>query len=243
MPFQAMILAAGQGTRLRPLTNSIPKALVKVGSKTMFDHVAQKLFKSGAQRLVVNVHHLGGQIVDHIKQHYSGQPIYISFETESLLETGGGLKKAAHLMIPDLPVLVHNVDVLSDISFTKLAAFHKKNRALATLAVRNRNTKRYFLFNDQWQLRGWTNKETGETKLVHNQPETLHEMAFSGIHFIDPILFELFPDANRFSMVDFYLQVCSQHKIVGFDHTSGQWTDIGKPEQLEEASRLLNHKR
>lgn len=234
-----MVFAAGQGTRLKPLTDSLPKALVKVGKKTMFDHVVQKLLKAGAQRLVVNVHHLGGQIVDHIRKHYAGQPIFVSFEAGELLETGGGLKKAAHLLIPEMPVLVHNVDVLSDISIPRMIRFHKKNNALATLAVRERTTKRYFLFDDNWQLSGWTNKETGQTLIPVSKPGSLHEMAFSGIQLIDQKLFEAFPAADRFPLVDFYLQVCPTYKIIGYNHTEGKWTDIGKPEQLAEAQILF----
>lgn len=236
-----MIFAAGRGTRLSPITDTVPKALVKVGSKTMFDHVAQKLFSAGARRLVVNVHYLGGMIVDHIRKHYAGQPVYISFETDKLLDTGGGLKKAAHLLIPGMPVVVHNVDVLSDISIHQMFRYHLQSGSTATIAVRNRPTKRYFLFDGQQRLRGWQNTETGETIIPGEFDQKLSPMAFSGIHIINQKLFDYFPEASRFSMVDMYLSVCKKEKIVGYDHTAGYWTDIGKPEQLAEAEKRVGN--
>ncbi len=239
-PFQAMIFAAGRGTRLKPLTDSTPKALVKVGSKTMFDHVAERLLKAGAQQLVVNVHHLGSLIVDHIRKHYAGVPVYISYEPDELLETGGGLRKAAHLLMPELPVIVHNVDVLSDIDLVGLLEYHLANKALATLAVRKRDTSRYFLFDAGNRLHGWENITSGQ-KIVPLLTDTpLTRKAFSGIHVINQQLFNHFPTEQRFPMVDLYLKLCAEEKIIGFDHSEGYWTDIGKPEQLEEAERIFS---
>ncbi|HBZ65480.1 MAG TPA: nucleotidyltransferase [Bacteroidales bacterium] len=238
-PFQAMIFAAGRGTRLKPITDSIPKALVRVGSKTMFDHVAERLLEAGASRLVVNVHHLGGLIVDHIRKHYAGVPVYVSYEPDELLETGGGLKKAAHLLIPDLPVIIHNVDVLSDIDFGSLLDYHLTNQALATLAVRSRETARYFLFDADNRLRGWENTKTDQQIVPLPAEATLIRKAFSGIHVVGQQIFNHFPPEQRFPMVDLYLKLCAEEKIIGFDHTAGYWTDIGKPEELAAAERLI----
>lgn len=239
VPFQAMIFAAGRGTRLKPVTDSTPKALVRVGSKTMFDHVAEKLLKAGAQQLVVNVHHLGGLIIEHIRKHYSGVPVYISYEPDELLETGGGLKKAAHLLMPELPVIVHNVDVLSDIDFDSMLEHHMANNALATLAVRKRETARYFLFDASNRLHGWENTQTGKQLIPFPSETPLIRKAFSGIHVVEQQLFNSFPSENRFPMVDLYLKLCAEEKIIGFDHTAGYWTDIGKPEELAAADRIF----
>lgn len=237
--FQAMIFAAGRGTRLKPLTDTIPKALVKVGNMTMFDHVAAKLLQAGAERLVVNVHHMGGLIVEHIRRHYTGKPVYISFEADELLETGGGLKKAAHLLIPGMPVVVHNVDVISDIDLHLLVQTHLQSKALATLAVRKRLTKRYFLFDSSHRLRGWQNTESGQQIIPGKTPKTLTPLAFSGIQVISPALFAHFPPQQRFPLVDLYLNLCPTHIIRAFDHSADYWTDIGKPEELNEARQRM----
>ena len=235
-----MIFAAGRGTRLKPLTDTIPKALVKVGALTMFDHVAGKLLQAGAKRLVVNVHHMGGIIVEHIRQHYTGKPVYISYEADELLETGGGLKKAAHLLIPGMPVVVHNVDVISDIDLALLVETHLTSGALATLAVRNRTTKRYFLFDDASQLRGWQNTETGQKVIPLPSQTTLTPLAFSGIQVISPGLLSLFPTQQRFPLVELYLDLCSTEIIKAFDHSADYWTDIGKHDELTAASERMN---
>lgn len=236
---KAMLFAAGKGTRLQPLTNNIPKALVKVAGITLLERAINKLVSNGFTEIIINTHHFSTQIVDFIKQHNNlGAQILISDESALLLDTGGGLKNAAWFFGEE-PFLVYNVDVLTDLNLQELFANHLKSNALTTLAVRERQTKRYLLVDENNRLRGWKNMETGETRGILSNSNTLKPSAFSGIHIIDPKLFSFMPVEKVFSIMDFYISICSTQPINTFDHSQGYWTDVGKPEELAAAEKLL----
>ncbi len=233
---QAMVFAAGLGTRLLNETADKPKALVEVGGKTLLQHAIEKLKASGIEHVVVNVHHFADLVVEFLNRNDWGIKISISNEKEKLLETGGGLKKAAHLFDNNSPILIYNVDILSDLNLQELLNYHKQQKALATLAVRKRKTQRYFKFDAERNLVGWINKQSGETKIVREELfETATEMAFSGIHIIEPELLHLLPNEERFSIVKVYLELAKTRCIKGCFDDSDLWMDVGKPAQLEEA--------
>lgn len=239
---QAMIFAAGLGTRLKPLTDTMPKALVRVGGQPLLWHVIQKLKAAGYERLVVNVHHFAEQIVDYLKANdHFGLDIRISDETSGLLETGGGIKKALPLFDPESPILIHNVDILSNVRLERLYDLAASEAAAdaavdALLLVSNRKTKRYLQFDDEMRLSGWKNIETGEVK-----GEEGRSLAFSGIHIIGPATFPLFDDMpDRFGIIDFYLRFCHQCAFLGYEQKDLQLLDVGKLDTLEQAEQFLN---
>lgn len=238
---KAMLFAAGLGTRLKEETEGKPKALVEIGDKTLLQRAIEKLKNEGASELVVNVHHFSDLMKSYLKEHDFGVPVKISDETDELLETGGGLKKAAPLLENDEPIVLYNVDILSNLKLNDVLDYHKKNNALATLVVRDRETQRYFKFNGERRLVGWTNKKTGETKV--SLPCDFGEaisMAFSGIHIISPEILKLLPDKKRFSITDWYLDLAKNHYIQGYFDNSDLWMDVGKPEQLAKARKLFS---
>ncbi|MDX8340321.1 nucleotidyltransferase family protein [Draconibacterium sp. IB214405] len=237
---QAMIFAAGLGTRLKDETADKPKALVEVGGKPLLQHAIEKLTTEGATRIVVNVHHFAPQVIDFINSKKWDVPVLISDESEKLLETGGGLKFAQHLFSPNEPILIYNVDILSNLNLQDVFAEHTQSKAIATLVVRQRETQRYFKFDSELNLVGWINKKTGETKI--SRPENFQEateMAFSGIHIVEPEIFDFMPEEDRFSIVQFYLELAKTKNIKGYFDNSDLWMDVGKPTQLEEARRLF----
>ncbi len=237
--FNAFIPSAGLGTRLYPLTKNTPKALVKIGGRTLLEYQLLKLKKAGVCKVVVNVHHFANQIIDFLEKHDNfGLPICISDEQELLLNTGGGLKKALTFFDDNLPVLVHNVDVYSDLSIPYLLEAHTQRNALATLVVRQRETSRYLQFDESYQLCGWENKKTGEQKIVR-KAENLSNLAFSGIQVVAPQLLEKIEEQGAFSVIDLYLRLAKQEAIQGFLDDKSKWMDLGKYEQLEEAERLF----
>jgi len=227
---QAMIFAAGLGTRLKPLTDTMPKALVRVGGQPLLWHVIQKLKASGYERLVVNVHHFAEQIVDYLKANDNfGLDIRISDETDGLLETGGGIKKALPLFDSSEPILIHNVDILSNLDLSALPT------DAPLLVVSQRTTKRYLQFDDDMRLIGWKNIETCEVKGREGRP-----LAFSGIHMFHPSLAPLLEDwPDRFPIMDFYLKVCADHVIRGFEAPNLQLLDVGKLDTLEQAEVFM----
>lgn len=246
---QAMILAAGLGTRLKPLTDTMPKALVPVGGKPLLDLNIRKLQAQGYDRFVVNIHHFAQQIVDYVAQQDYAPLVRFSDETEALLETGGGLKKAAQLFVDDEPVLIHNVDILDNVDYDWFSRQHQADED-AVLLVSRRKTKRYLLFDNAMRLMGWKNVETGEVKSPYEyirrtglsqHGEPLNMFAFSGIHSFSPRLFPLmdrFPD--RFSIIDFYLSVCHRSHIVGLVKDDLKVLDVGKLDSLHEAEQFLS---
>lgn len=247
---QAMIFAAGLGTRLKPLTDTMPKALVRVGGQPLLWHVVQKLKAAGFERIVVNVHHFAQQIVDYLHDNDNfGLDIRISDETDGLLETGGGIKKALPLFDPDSPVLIHNVDILSNLNIGGLYKLAASDAAAdadvdAMLVVSNRQTKRYLLFDDEMRLAGWKNVETGEVRgplAAHpSSANSMNMLAFSGIHVVSPRLAPLFAEMpERFGIIDFYLKYCQQCTFLGYEQKDLRLLDVGKLETLEQAEQFL----
>ncbi len=237
---KAMIFAAGLGTRLTTETTNKPKALVDIGGKPLLQHAIEKLKNEGISEIVVNVHHFSELVKSFLNANDFGIPIHISDESAKLLDTGGGLKKAACFLNGNGPVLIYNVDIISDLSLKLLLDEHLTSGALITLSVRKRKTQRYFKFDKQKQLVGWINVKTGETKISRLANfEKSTEMAYSGIHIIQPDIFSLMPETDRFSITDFYLDLAKTHPIKGYFDDSDLWMDVGKTEQLEEARRLF----
>jgi NDP-sugar pyrophosphorylase family protein len=242
-----MILAAGLGTRLKPLTDTMPKALVPVGGTPLLDLNIRKLQAQGYNRSVVNIHPFAQQIVDHVAQQDYAPLVRFSDETDGLLGTGWGLKKAAPLFDDDTPVLIHNVDILDNVNYDWFARQHQADED-AVLLVSQRKTKRYLLFDNAMRLMGWKNVETGEIKSPYEyirrtglsqHGEPLNMFAFSGIHSFSPCLFPLmdrFPD--RFSIIDFYLSVCHRSHIVGLLKDDLRILDVGKLDSLHDAEQF-----
>lgn len=235
---QGMIFAAGLGTRFKPWTDQHPKALAVINGKSLLQRNIEYLQQYGIDKVVVNVHHFAGQITHAIEQNKGwGSRITISDETKAVLETGGGLKKAAHLL-GQTPVVIINVDILTDFDLGAMIRFHQLEAPLATLAITNRVTSRYFLFDECNTLCGWRNTKTGEEKL--SRPATpLIPKAFSGVHIIEPALFPLITQEGKFSIVDVYLQLAREHTIKGFDHSYSKFIDVGKPEAVAIAEDLF----
>ena len=242
---QAMIFAAGLGTRLKPLTDTMPKALVRIGGEPLIKHVVLRLKEAGFQRIVVNVHHFAQQIIDYLEENeHFGLDIRISDETEQLLETGGGIKKARDLFDPHSPVLIHNVDILSNVDLKAFYDHACTSGAEATLLVSERQTKRYLLFDDKYRLVGWTNKETCEVKSPHNwvkdDLQSLQMLAFSGIHVFSPALFPMMDQwPDRFPIIDFYLKACATHPLSGYVADNLRMIDVGKLDSLQQAEEFL----
>jgi NDP-sugar pyrophosphorylase family protein len=236
----AMIFAAGLGTRLKPYTNSKPKALVELAGKTLLEHVILKLKKLGVDRIVVNVHHFADLIEEFLQENNNfGLDIRISDERNELLDTGGGLKKARELFIPDAPILIYNVDILSSIDLNLLIESHKKSKALVSMVMRKRESSRYLYFDVNRQLTGWKNCKSGETKVARPEMSESEPMAFSGIHLIDYSLFSLITEEGKFSIIDLYLRLAKSEKILAYADDSKIWFDLGKPAQLLKAEELF----
>lgn len=240
---KAMIFAAGLGTRLKPLTNTMPKALVPVAGKPMLEHVILKLKAAGFNEIVINVHHFAQQIIDFLKANDNfGIQIHISDETGALLDTGGGVKKAAPHF--NEPFLVHNADILSNVDLNELYDFHLRSGSDATLLVSPRQTKRYLLFDPTNRLCGWINKETLQTKPMGfiYQPGIQKEYAFGGIHIISPTLFKYMENdwTGKFSIMDFYLQICKKAHIGSYAKEDLQLIDIGKLDTLAQAEDFIH---
>ena len=231
---KAMILAAGLGTRLQELTQYMPKALVKVDGITLLERAILKLKQAGVDEIVINAHHFAHQIVDFVSQHDFGVNIHISLEEDMLLDTGGGLKRAMSFF-DKMPFFVHNVDIISDIDLQKMFHFHCRQKALATLAIRNRPMQRYLLFDDNFQLCGTGNLKTNRNSPIPTIPTNalLHRFGFSGIQVVSPELCSFMPAKDVFSIIDVYLSAAAQsQKIIGFLHNEGSWADMGKVEDV-----------
>lgn len=237
---RAMILAAGLGTRLRPFTDSTPKALIKIKGFTLLKLQIRKLIAEGFDQIIINVHHFSDQFNEYLKQNiFFNCSIVISDESKKLLDTGGGLKKAAHFFSDEKPFLVYNVDILSDINLKSLMDHHRASGSIATLAVRARASSRKFLFNNENILSGWTNDETKEKIIARDGKNSLIPYSFSGIQIIDPAIFKYFPDKDVFSLVDLYLSAAKNEKISAFVHNEDNWFDVGKATTLAEAENLF----
>ncbi len=242
---KAMIFAAGLGTRLKPFTNHHPKALAIVNGKSLLQRNVEYLQQFGISEVLVNVHHFADQIVNAVEANNGwGSQITISDETDAVLETGGGLKKAAWYFQNESSFVVMNADMLTNMNLAAMQLQHQQQMPLATLAVTNRVSSRYFLFNQQQQLCGWKNTQTNEEKgPVTNYTETQKQMllpkAFSGIQILQSSIFNEIIQEGKFSIVDVYLHVCSNHAITAFDHSESLLIDVGKPENIIKAESLF----
>jgi NDP-sugar pyrophosphorylase family protein len=236
---RAMILAAGMGTRLRPLTDTLPKALVKIRNKTLLEIAINNLVKYGFNKIIINVHHFADQIIEFIEQNDFNADISISDECDKLLDTGGGLKKTAWFFKDRVSFLLYNVDVISNLNLNTLYSTHTNSNALATLAVKKRESNRYLLLNSNNILCGWKDVQSGE-EINSANINLLNEYAFSGIHVIDPKIFSLMPDYDVFSMIDLYLKIMGDQSIKGFVDNESLWLDVGKPESLRVAEKIFD---
>ena len=238
---RAMILAAGLGTRLKPLTDSTPKALIKIKEHTLLELQIRKLKAEGFDQIIINVHHFSEQIKNYLKQNnFFDCTIEISDESQKLLDTGGGLKKASHFFSDGKPFLVYNVDILSNISLKKLMEFHLTSKSSATLAIQKRNSSRKFLFDKNNILCGWRNEKSSEKIITRDERSEFFPYSFSGIQIVDPTIFKYFPDKDVFSLVEFYLSAAKKEKIVGYVHNEDEWMDLGKMENLSEAEKVFD---
>jgi len=235
---RAMILAAGLGTRLLPLTADKPKALIEVNGKTLLEICINNLISFGFTQIVVNVHHHAQQIIDFMKNNSFNAQIDISDETERLLDTGGALVHARKFLDQGDPFLVHNVDIISNIDLHYLYQYHLNSGALASLAVSKREASRVFLFDEQMALSGWRNMVTGKVILT-NPSKVLTAFAFSGIHVISPEIFKHLPPKGEFSIVDAYLKISKEFLIQGVDLSHSDVIDVGKPDSLKLASQFV----
>ncbi len=234
-----MILAAGLGTRLKPFTDHHPKALAVVNDKTILQRNIEYLASYGVDDIIVNVHHFADQIIKHIDDHNQfGVKITISDETNQVLETGGGLKKAAWFFDEGKPFVLMNVDILTDMKLNEMVQFHMQHNPMVTLAVSERVSSRCFLWNEKNELCGWRNNNTQEEKISRTDSK-LTEKSFSGIHIIDPSIFPFLTQEGKFSIVDSYLELAKTKTILGFDHSGCQLMDVGKPESIVKAEGLF----
>ena len=262
---RAMIFAAGLGTRLKPITDTMPKALVPVCGQPLLYHVITKLVAAGYDDLVVNVHHFPDQIIHYLHSHDFGARIAVSDERDFLRETGGGIRFAKHLLtdfstqpaaslemtegdsfaslgMTNEPFLVHNVDIVSNLDLNWLREQHREG-ALVTLVASERKTQRYFLFDEDNRLKGWTNIATGEVRspFPDIDPDRCRKLAFAGIHLMSPAIFDAFDRygfGDRFSIVDFYLRACADYPIYAAVPPDFTLVDVGKKETLSEAERV-----
>lgn len=236
---KAFILAAGIGSRLSPLTDDIPKAMVPVAGKPMILHLLERLAGLGITQFVVNLHHHADKLQSYLESlSLPCVTIEYSDERDALLDTGGALKRAAGYFGNGAPFLIHNVDVWTTLSPFTLLNMHRQSGALATLAVRNRVSSRYLLFNNNMRLSGWENRKTGEKIIVNESVDRLSPLAFSGVQIVSPELFDHFPHSDRFSLIELYLQAASSGRIKGVIHDTDEWYDLGTPENIQ---RLDDH--
>jgi len=249
---KAMVLAAGLGTRLRPLTSGRPKALVEVAGRTLLEITLARLREFGVHEAIVNVHHYADMVVDYLRTHQNfGMRIEISREDDELLDTGGGLKHAAWFFQEKLgngpartdePFLLHNVDVISRIDLRAMIEVHRERGALATLAVQQRPTSRYLMFDDQSQLCGRRSGPESSPVEWARQSRNAQALAFSGIHIISPRIFELMNEQGAFSIVSAYLRLAGQgEKILAFRADGSYWRDLGRPENVQQAAEDYKH--
>jgi Nucleoside-diphosphate-sugar pyrophosphorylase involved in lipopolysaccharide biosynthesis/translation initiation factor 2B, gamma/epsilon subunits (eIF-2Bgamma/eIF-2Bepsilon) len=234
-----MILAAGLGTRLQPLTLSKPKALVQINSITLLERNIRRLMSFDIDHIVINIHHFPEHIIDFVNSKHFDCHIVFSREQDILLDTGGGLKHAQNLFIKDTDILVHNVDILSDIDFSLLYETHKKSNALVTLATRKRDSSRHLFFDACDKLCGWENTKTKERIDVRNSNKATQKLAFSGIQIIDYNLLSLMDKQGAFPIIPEYLKLAERYTIKSFDHSLSKWIDVGKLPAIKEAERLF----
>lgn len=238
MGMEAMILAAGKGSRLRPLTDNRPKALVEIAGQTLLDRNIRKMISFGIKHIVINTHYLGEQIHDYVKQKNYNADIYFSEETECLLDTGGGLLAAEKYFSKTAPILLHNVDIISDIDFKNGENELKKQNALSLICVSERKSSRHLLFDETHNLCGRDNENNNTSTVIENRSPK-YKYAFSGIHFIDPQIFNYFTMNGSFSIIDQYLEIAKQQQILPYLHEASTWFDVGKIEEISEIEKKI----
>lgn len=242
---KAMIFAAGLGTRLRPLTDHTPKALVPVAGVPMLERVILRLKAAGFNELTINIHHFGEQIMEFLRAHNDfGVTIHLSDERDRLLDTGGGIRKARPFLDGNEPFLVHNADILSETDLAALYRHHVESGADATLLTNHRDTSRYLLMDADNRLCGWFNRSTGEVlpQGLHYPCDAYHEQAFGCIHVLSPSIFQYMEDERwdgKFSIIPFYIDICRKARIQGYPLDAPGWFDIGKPETLARAEEYI----
>jgi len=237
---KAMILAAGLGTRLQPFTFTKPKALVTIQGVPMLEIVIRRLKKFGISEIIINVHHFADQIREFLaEKHDFDISITISDESEQLLETGGGLMKARTFFRDGKPFLVHNVDVLTDLNIHELLSYHLTYNPLATLAVKDRITSRSLLINKEHLLCGWRNNQTGQTRLSGSLESDLMPVGFSCIYVLNPEIFDRITETGKFSIMDSFLRLACDHRILTWPHDQNFWYDLGRTENLTNAAPFV----
>ena len=235
---KALIFAAGKGTRLKPFTESHPKALALVNDVPLLERNIKYLQNFGVTEFVINVHHFGEQIVEFLeKNNHFGAKIDISDEKDELLETGGGLLFAQKYLENEENFLIMNADILTDLNIHELVKFHETHLPLATLAVSDRNSSRKLFFNSEMVLKGWMNKNSGETKMAEFN-NNFKELAFSGIHYINSSIFDIIKRRGKFSIMEEYLDLMFDNEILGFQHEA-KLIDVGRPESVIEAEKYF----
>ena len=235
---KALIFAAGKGTRLKPFTESHPKALALVNDVPLLERNIKYLQSFGVTEFVINVHHFGEQIVEFLeKNNHFGAKIDISDEKDELLETGGGLLIAQKYLENEENFLIMNADILTDLNIHELVKFHETHLPLATLAVSDRNSSRKLFFNSEMVLKGWMNKNSGETKMAEFNSD-FKELAFSGIHCINSSIFDKIKRRGKFSIMEEYLDLMFDNEILGFQHEA-RLIDVGRPESVIEAEKYF----
>ncbi|HEU4575115.1 MAG TPA: sugar phosphate nucleotidyltransferase [Chitinophagaceae bacterium] len=236
---KAMIFAAGLGTRFKPWTDKHPKALALVNGKSLLQRNVEYLQQFGIRDIVVNVHHFAGQLVEEIKKYNGwGSKILISDERDELLETGGGLLKAMPFFTKGERFMTCNADILTNLDITKLISFHEKHQPLITMAVMDRKTSRYLLFDEQNRLCGWRNTKTGEERMSIPKA-SLQEKAYSCVVLFEYEIFSLIRQKGKFSIIETYLDLAADHVILGYDHSGDKLADVGKPESVPIAESLF----
>jgi N-acetyl-alpha-D-muramate 1-phosphate uridylyltransferase len=237
---KAMILAAGTGTRLKPVTETIPKALVRIGNFSLLEIVIRRISSAGIKSLVINVHHLSGQIMDFLKSKNNfGLDIRISDESGELLDTGGAIKMASSFFLEDDDVLVHNIDILSNLNFHALLACHKTNGAIVTLAVKDRPTSRSLLVDTSGRLCGWEYPDKKLSILTRDNRKGLKTTAFSGVYVFSTKLFDKFPEEKVFGFMPWILDLAANEKIMTWDQSPAFWYETGRLDSIDLANRSL----
>jgi len=236
---QAMILAAGLGTRLKPITEDTPKALVKVNGKALLEIAIRNLIENDFRKIIINVHHFAEKVKNFLDKNTFAADIFISDETDLLLDTGGAIKHAQKFF-DDSPILVHNVDIISNLNLKEFYQYHLSDDAIALLVVSKRFSSRYLLFNDDNILCGWQDTKKDEKIIVKDEPN-LKQLAFNGIHILNPHLIELFPKDKVFSIVQAYLKIAEKEDIHAYISNDIKWIDVGKIDSLQRAEELYSN--
>lgn len=240
----AMIFAAGLGTRLKPITDNKPKALIEVGGIMLLEHAVRHLSRYNIRQLVVNVHHFAPQVIQkarELEKKYNLN-IHISDESDQLLETGGGLKKASNYFSDTSAILLYNVDILSNLNLQHLIDYYQQQKPLALLSVRSRKTSRYFLFNENMELCGWKNMQNNEIRIQCSKLQKLKPFAFSGIQIVSSELLHLLQTwQGAFSITEVYIRLCAYYRILGLYDQDSFWMDVGTIEKLDEANKQIKN--